>query len=91
MLTVALLAVAEMRALAPLPAVVVMVKEALVWPAGTVTLEGTVADGLLLERFMVAGLATAAVIVTVAAELLPATTVEGESVRAEGVACEAVP
>lgn len=81
------LAEAEMIAAPPLPDGVLMVKVALVWPAGMVTLDGTIAAALLLDRLTtVAEPITAALIMTVAVELAPAISVVGARTREEGAA-----
>ena len=69
---------------------VLTVKVALVWPAATVTLEGTVAtDVLLLVRVTVAPPEGAAALrVTVPVELLPPLTLVGFKVSEESVTLE---
>ena len=76
---------AEMVAVALEPDTVVTVKLALVCPAATVTLAGTVAAALLLDNVTtVPPLGAAAVRVTVPVELAPPVTVLGFSVSDEG-------
>jgi hypothetical protein len=85
LLTVVPFAKAEMVAVPLAPDTVAIVKPALVCPAATVTLAGTVAAALLLDNVTtVPPLGAAAVRVTVPVELAPAVTVLGFSVSAEG-------
>ena len=84
-LTVVPFADAEMVAVAFEPDTVPTVKLALVCPAATVTLAGTVAAALLLDNVTtVPPVGAAAVRVTVPVELVPAVTVLGLRVSAEG-------
>ena len=77
---------AEIVAVALEPATVATVKLALVCPAATVTLAGTVAAALLLDNVTtVPPLGAAAVRVTVPVELVPPVTVLGFSVSDEGM------
>ena len=85
MLTVVPFADAEMVAVALEPATVATVKLALVCPAATVTLAGTVAAALLRDNVTtVPPVGATAVKVTVPVEVVPPVTVLGLRVRAEG-------
>ena len=76
---------AEMVAVAFEPDTVATVKLALVCPAATVTLAGTVAAALLRDNVTtVPPLGAAALRVTVPVELVPPVTVLGFSVNVEG-------
>ena len=84
-LTVVPLADAEIVAVAFAPDTVATVKLALVCPATTVTLAGTVAATLLLDSVTtVPPVGAAAVRVTVPVELVPPVTVLGFNVSDEG-------
>jgi hypothetical protein len=84
-LTVVPFADAEIVAVAFEPDTVATVKLAVVCPAATVTLAGTVAAALLLDSVTtVPPLGATAVRVTVPVELAPPVTVLGFSVSAEG-------
>jgi hypothetical protein len=86
LLAVVPFAEAEMVAVAFEPDTVATVKLALVCPAATVTLAGTVAAVLLRDNVTtVPPVGAAAVRVTVPVELAPPVTVLGLSVSAEGV------
>ena len=81
---------AEMIAVAFEPDTVATVKLALVCPAATVTLAGTVAAALLRESVTtVPPLGAAAVRITVPVELVPPVTVLGLRVSAEGTGAAA--
>ncbi len=62
------------------------VNEALLWPAATATLAGTVMLALLLDKATVDPAETAAVNVTVQVEAPGAFTVAGEQLKLEGCA-----